>query len=43
MPLEYFNSNGNNISPAFIDYMKPLAGEFPEFVGLENNFINKKQ
>jgi 6-phosphofructokinase 1 len=42
MPPEYFNANGNNISSAFIDYMKPLAGEFPEFVRLENNFINKK-
>ena len=38
MPLEYFNSDGNHVSPLFIDYMKPLAGDLPEFVRLEKIF-----
>lgn len=38
MPLDYFNSEGNHVSPLFIDYMKPLAGELPEFIRLEENF-----
>lgn len=42
MPLSYFNSEGNNVSPDFIKYMKPLAGEIPEFVRLEKIFAAKK-
>ena len=38
MPLEYFNAEGNHVSPLFIDYIKPLAGKLPEFVRLEENF-----
>jgi ATP-dependent phosphofructokinase / diphosphate-dependent phosphofructokinase len=38
MPVEYFNPEGNHVSPLFIDYMKPLAGEIPEFVRLEKIF-----
>lgn len=38
MPFEFFNSEGNYVSPSFIDYMKPLAGELPEFVRLEKIF-----
>jgi ATP-dependent phosphofructokinase / diphosphate-dependent phosphofructokinase len=38
MPPEFFNSEGNHVSPSFIDYMKPLAGELPEFVRLEKIF-----
>jgi 6-phosphofructokinase len=38
MPLDYFNAEGNHVSPLFIDYMKPLAGEIPEFVRLEKIF-----
>jgi ATP-dependent phosphofructokinase / diphosphate-dependent phosphofructokinase len=38
MPVEYFNAEGNHVSPLFIDYMKPLAGEIPEFVRLEKIF-----
>jgi 6-phosphofructokinase 1 len=38
MPLEYFNGEGNHVSPQFIDYMKPLAGDLPEFVRLEKIF-----
>lgn len=35
MPLEFFNEEGNYVSQAFIDYMKPLAGRMPDFVRLE--------
>lgn len=38
MPLNYFNPEGNNVSQLFIDYMKPLAGDLPEFVRLEKIF-----
>ena len=38
MPLDYFNAEGNHVSPKFIEYMKPLAGELPEFVRLEKIF-----
>jgi 6-phosphofructokinase 1 len=38
MPLEYFNAEGNHVSAKFIDYMKPLAGDLPEFVRLEKIF-----
>jgi ATP-dependent phosphofructokinase / diphosphate-dependent phosphofructokinase len=38
MPLSYFNAEGNHVSPLFIEYMKPLAGELPEFVRLEKIF-----
>jgi ATP-dependent phosphofructokinase / diphosphate-dependent phosphofructokinase len=41
MPLEYFNSEGNHVSPLFIEYMKPLAGELPEFVTLEKIFAKR--
>ncbi len=29
MPLDIFNTEGNHVSPKFIDYIKPLAGELP--------------
>lgn len=35
MPREYFNEEGNHVSQAFIGYIKPLAGELPEFIRLE--------
>jgi 6-phosphofructokinase len=38
MPLDYFNAEGNYVSPLFLDYMRPLAGELPEFVRLEKIF-----
>lgn len=41
MPLEYFNKEGNNVSPEFLDYMRPLAGDLPEFVRLEDLFLKK--
>jgi hypothetical protein len=42
MPLDYFNKQGNHVSQKFIDYIKPLAGELPEFVQLEKIFAIKK-
>jgi ATP-dependent phosphofructokinase / diphosphate-dependent phosphofructokinase len=41
MPPEYFNAEGNHVSGLFIDYMKPLAGDLPEFVRLEKIFAKK--
>jgi ATP-dependent phosphofructokinase / diphosphate-dependent phosphofructokinase len=41
MALDYFNSEGNHVSPKFIEYIKPLAGELPEFVRLEKIFAKK--
>ena len=41
MPLEYFNNEGNHVSEKFLDYMKPLAGELPDFVRLEQIFVRK--
>ncbi|MDQ1296394.1 MAG: ATP-dependent phosphofructokinase / diphosphate-dependent phosphofructokinase [Bacteroidota bacterium] len=42
MPTEYFNEDGNYVSPAFIEYMKPLAGTFPEFVRLKKIMAKRK-
>ena len=41
MPAEFFNSEGNHVSPLFIDYMKPLTGELPEFIKLEKIFAKR--
>jgi 6-phosphofructokinase 1 len=42
MSKDYFNKEGNHVSQKFIDYMKPLAGELPEFVKLEKIFAKRK-
>src|SRR5664279_2012699 len=42
MSKDYFNKEGNHVSRKFIDYMKPLAGELPEFVKLEKIFAKRK-
>ncbi len=34
MPKEFFNEAGNFVSPAFLEYIRPLIGELPEFVKL---------
>jgi 6-phosphofructokinase 1 len=41
MSLDLFNAEGNHVSPKFIEYIKPLAGELPEFVKLEKTFAKK--
>ena len=43
MPAEYFNKAGNHVSSMFIDYMKPLVGDLPEFVKLEKLFVKKNK
>jgi 6-phosphofructokinase 1 len=35
MPLDYFNADGNFVSPAFLDYIRPLIGKLPEFARLK--------
>jgi 6-phosphofructokinase 1 len=42
MPLDYFNAEGNHVSPKFIEYIKPLAGDLPEFVTLEKLYTKRK-
>jgi 6-phosphofructokinase 1 len=42
MSKDYFNAEGNHVSGKFIDYIKPLAGDLPEFVQLEKIFAKKK-
>ncbi|TSA36251.1 MAG: diphosphate--fructose-6-phosphate 1-phosphotransferase [Porphyromonadaceae bacterium] len=32
MPREYFNETGNFVSPAFLNYIRPLIGDLPDFV-----------
>lgn len=41
MSLEFFNAEGNYVSQLFLDYMKPLAGDLPEFVRLEKIFAKR--
>lgn len=42
MPAEFFNTEGNHVSSLFIDYIKPLVGDLPEFVRLEKIFAKGK-
>ncbi len=39
MPKEYFNNDGNFVSDAFYDYMRPLISDLPNFVELEKKFV----
>lgn len=39
MPTEYFNAEGNFVSDAFLDYIRPLIGVLPEFTTLEKIFV----
>jgi 6-phosphofructokinase 1 len=41
MSTDYFNKEGNHVSQKFIDYIKPLIGELPEFVQLEKIFAKR--
>ena len=41
IPEEYFNQEGNFVSSSFIDYIKPLVGELPEFVRLKKLMVKK--
>lgn len=35
MPNEYINEQGNDITPACVEYLKPLIGPLPDYVRLE--------
>ncbi len=35
MPPEMFNKRGNDVTPVFLEYARPLVGPLPEFVSLE--------
>lgn len=41
MPASYFNRQGNFVSQDFIDYLRPLIGDLPEFVELKKVMVNK--
>jgi len=41
MPSDFFNTEGNHVSPLFIDYIKPLIGELPEYLRLEKIFAKR--
>lgn len=40
MPEDYFNQEHNHVSEAFLDYMRPLVEDLPEFVKLEKRFVD---
>jgi len=40
MPDEFINSDGNFITGAFLDYLRPLVGPLPEYVKLACNNFN---
>jgi ATP-dependent phosphofructokinase / diphosphate-dependent phosphofructokinase len=42
MSKDLFNAEGNYVSPKFIDYIKPLVGELPEFIQLEKIYAKTK-
>jgi 6-phosphofructokinase 1 len=37
MPDEYISVEGNFITPAFLDYLRPLVGELPQYTTLKMN------
>ncbi len=41
LPDDYINKEGNFVTEKFIDYMKPLISELPEFAALEDLYIHK--
>ncbi len=43
MPDEFIAPSGNMVTQAFIDYLKPLVGELPEFYSLDFNKVNLKE
>ncbi len=42
MPDHYINEAGNGVTPACLDYLRPLVGELPDFVCLEPIFIKEE-
>lgn len=41
-PEEFINAEGNGVTQAFIDYVKPLIGTLPKMGILEKNMVEKK-
>jgi len=41
MPDEYIDDTGMFVTQAFVDYLKPLVGDFPEFADLANVPVNR--
>ncbi len=41
MPAAYINKEGNHITPAFLDYVKPLVGPLPEIGRLNDHPLPK--
>ena len=39
MPDEYINADGNFVTPACIEYLKPLVGPLPEYVRLAGSDV----
>jgi hypothetical protein len=39
MPDEFINAEGNFVTDAFIEYMKPLMPDLPEYAELKYNKI----
>jgi 6-phosphofructokinase len=37
MPDEYINAEGNFVTPAFLDYLRPLVSDLPEYTTLKMN------
>ncbi|HBE40208.1 MAG TPA: phosphofructokinase [Bacteroidales bacterium] len=42
MSEDYFNEEGNFVSREFMEYIRPLVGELPEFVRLEKKMVQSK-
>lgn len=42
MPEDYFNEERNNVSEEFLEYVKPLVGDLPEFTRLEKKMVKIK-
>ncbi len=42
MPRDYINERGNDVTGAFLDYMRPLVSGLPEFVQLEDKFYEEE-
>ncbi len=41
MPREYLNEAGNDVSPGFMEYIRPLFSPLPEFVELEEHYYKE--
>lgn len=42
MPEDYFNEERNNVSEDFLEYVRPLVGDLPEFTRLEKKMVKIK-